>query len=128
MSSEHVIPFRASGDKAFDGGNPTAHIDDEPSQKQGSDILQQFRDAVGNGIYGPINRVEMSDDLKAALREMDRPENLFVRQPDKQFTRSDMKAFGDHCRIVMNGRYSEVAMDALLDTWVENRKVDRQQT
>jgi hypothetical protein len=40
---------------------------------------------------------------------------------DRGFTRLEMKAFGDHCRVVMNGRYSELAMDALLDTWVENR-------
>lgn len=59
---------------------------------------------------------------------MNKPGPLFISFPDKQFTRSDMKAFGDHCRIVMNGRYSEQAMNALLDTWIENRKIDRQQT
>lgn len=41
---------------------------------------------------------------------------------ENQFTKSDMKAFGDHCRVVMNGRYSERAMDALLDTWIQNNK------
>ena len=40
-----------------------------------------------------------------------------------KFTRSEMKAFGDHCRVVMNGRYSDQAMDALLDTWIETRKL-----
>lgn len=45
----------------------------------------------------------------------------YVRTTNKQFTGDDMKAFGDHCRVVMNGRYSETAMNALLDTWIENR-------
>ena len=48
---------------------------------------------------------------------------LYVREPDKQFTKADMKSFGDHCRVVMNGRYSDQAMDALLDTWIETRKL-----
>jgi hypothetical protein len=39
----------------------------------------------------------------------------------KLFTREDMKSFGDHCRIVMSPGMSDVAKNALLDTWIKNR-------
>ena len=76
-----------------------------------------------------VNYLDISEPDNNGIYDLDKVRRsvhsgpLFIHVNGKQFTRSEMKSFGDHCRVVMNGRYSDQAMDALLDTWIENRNI-----